>query len=310
MSAKFRRYDNSTIYGSDYNKVRSFLFELDNHNYHFGRWDWMCMSIGAGWVDPGDIGNVGIWEDNNKIVAISTYDSTLGSAYLVTQEGYGCLKEEMLIHAKENLKKDGQFRVLVLEGDAELQEVASNQGFFPTQDREWDSIFQINQEKLKYDLPKGFHITSFNEDFDIYKYGQSMWKGFNHEMNEEGPFSFYWEKHADKYKRAWEHPNVDLGLKVFVVAPNGDFVSHCGMWYEAGSKTALVEPVATEPAYRKMGLGKAAVLEGIKRCGELGAERAFVGSAQQFYYNIGFTPYTISTWWKEKEAKVPVPDRV
>jgi predicted N-acetyltransferase YhbS len=72
------------------------------------------------------------------------------------------------------------------------------------------------------------------------------------------------------------------------------------MWYDKRSKSALVEPVATEPAYRKMGLGKAAVLEGIKRCGELGATRAIVGSSQQFYYNIGFRPYATSTWWKEK----------
>jgi predicted N-acetyltransferase YhbS len=74
------------------------------------------------------------------------------------------------------------------------------------------------------------------------------------------------------------------------------------MWFDERSKTALVEPVATEPAYRKMGLGKAAVLEPIKRCGALGAERALVGSSQQFYYNIGFRPYATSTWWKEKET--------
>ena len=72
------------------------------------------------------------------------------------------------------------------------------------------------------------------------------------------------------------------------------------MRYDKKSKSALVEPVVTEPAYRKMGLGKASVLEGIKRCGELGAIRALVGSLQQFYYNIGFRPYATSTWWKEK----------
>jgi predicted N-acetyltransferase YhbS len=72
--------------------------------------------------------------------------------------------------------------------------------------------------------------------------------------------------------------------------------------YNKRSKSALVEPVATEPAYRKMGLGKAAVLEGIKRCSELGATRAFVGSSQQFYYNIGFRPYTALTWWKKSKT--------
>ena len=111
----------------------------------------------------------------------------------------------------------------------------------------------------------------------------------------------YWKKHSRNYETEWNRPNINLDLKIFVVAPNGDFVSHCGMWYDKTIDCALVEPVATEPAYRKMGLGKAAVLEGIKRCGKLGAKRAYAGSSQQFYYNIGFRPYKTSRWWEEKK---------
>jgi predicted N-acetyltransferase YhbS len=70
------------------------------------------------------------------------------------------------------------------------------------------------------------------------------------------------------------------------------------MWYDSETDYALVEPVATIPAYRKMGLGKAAVLEGVKRCGELGAKRAYVGSSQQFYYKIGFRPVPGGTFWE------------
>ena len=296
----FRRYDNTVKYGNDYNDVRNFLIELDSHNYHFGRWDWMMMSLSAEWADPEGIEKVGIWEDGKKIVAMAGYDIKLGSAYLLALKGYEKLKEEMLLYAKENLAKDGQFRVLILDGDLEMQNIAAKNNFFPTRDREWDAVYPIEPDKIKYELPEGFCITSFKENFDLYKYGQALWKGFNHEVKEEGPFSFYWEKHSERYRQEWNRPNVDLGLKIFVVAPNGDFVSHCGMWYDKRSKSALVEPVATEPAYRKMGLGKAAVLEGIRRCGELGATRAFVGSSQQFYYSIGFRPYATSTWWKEK----------
>ena len=226
MSAKFRRYDNSAIYGNDYNSVRNFLIELDSHNYHFGRWDWMFMSLEAEWADPKGIEKVGIWEDNQKVVAITTYDTTLGSAFLLVLRGYEELKEEMLIHAKENFSKDGQFRVLILDGDLEMQNIAAKNNFYPTQEREWDAVYQINLEKVKYDLPKGFQITSFKDNFDLYKYGQVLWKGFNHEMNEEGPFSFHWDKHSEEYKRSWEAPNVDLSLKISVVAPNGDYVSH------------------------------------------------------------------------------------
>jgi GNAT superfamily N-acetyltransferase len=297
MSVGFRYYKNTALYGDDYTAIRNFLIELDSHNYHFGRWDWMIMSLGWEWTDPEGIEKIGIWEDDRKIVAIATYDSALGSAYLLALKGYEKLKEEMLLFAKTNLAKDGKFRVLILDGDLEMQNIAVKNNFYPTQDKECDAMYPIDPGKIKYDLPKGFRITALKDNFDLYKYGQAMWKGFNHEITGEGPFSFQWEKYSEKYQQEWDRPNIDLNLKIFAAAPNGDFVSHCGMWYDKKSKSALVEPVATEPAYRKMGLGKAVVLEGIKRCGELGAARAFVGSSQQFYYRIGFRPYATSTWW-------------
>lgn len=52
--------------------------------------------------------------------------------------------------------------------------------------------------------------------------------------------------------------------------------------------------------YRMMGLGKAAVLEGVIRCGKDGAKQAYVGSSQQFYYNIGFYPVSTETLWCKK----------
>ena len=86
-------------------------------------------------------------------------------------------------------------------------------------------------------------------------------------------------------------------LRVLIVAPNGEYAAHCGMWYLPGDEYAYVEPVFTLPEYRRMGLGKAAVLEGVKRCKDLGARCAYVGSDQQFYYSIGFYPYENETWW-------------
>jgi predicted N-acetyltransferase YhbS len=48
-----------------------------------------------------------------------------------------------------------------------------------------------------------------------------------------------------------------------------------------------------------MGLGKAAVLEGIRRCGELGATVAYVGSDQEFYLAIGFTKVYNNDCWRK-----------
>jgi len=48
-------------------------------------------------------------------------------------------------------------------------------------------------------------------------------------------------------------PNFRKDLQVVVEAPNGVFASYCGMWYESVNRIAYVEPVATDPDYRRMG---------------------------------------------------------
>ena len=95
-----------------------------------------------------------------------------------------------------------------------------------------------------------------------------------------------------------KRPNVDLSLKIAVVAPDGNFVSYCGMWYDIRSDFAVIEPIATDPDHRRMGLGKAAVLEGIRRVGEIGARKVLVGSSQQFYYSIGMRPFSTASEWR------------
>ena len=295
MSVAFRTYNPEPLFNEDYTRVRDFLIQLDSHNYHFGRWDWM---ITHGYLDSSGLPKIGMWEDDGKLVGLATYDCQLGKAYLLALTGYEKIKEDVLNYAADNLSKDEKFSVLILDGDSQMQNTASRHGYSPSQDKECDAIYPIDDlDAIRYTLPEGFSITSMAETYDLSKYGQVLWKGFNHELNGEGPFVAENSKNGGE---GFERPNVNLDLKIAVVAPNGDFVSYCGMWQDAASNSALVEPVATDPAHRKMGLGRAAVLEAVRRCGKLGAKRAFVGSSQQFYYSIGFRPYATSTWWCRK----------
>ena len=92
-------------------------------------------------------------------------------------------------------------------------------------------------------------------------------------------------------------PNYRKDLAVVVVGPSGDFVSFCGMWYDKYNNFGYVEPVATDPDYRRRGLGRAAVLEGIRLCSKLGATVAYVGSDNPFYLSLGFRKlFTLNCW--------------
>jgi len=296
MSIRFRNYTKEAGITEDYHKVRSFLISLGYSEYTYARWDWMTTH---GHLDKSEVGKIGVWEDESQIVGVATFDCQLGQAFCLTLPEYEYLKNEILLYSKDNLSKDGKFGVMIADTDLKFQDIAANLGFMATNSKESDAVFYLEKTSTNYNIPEGFQITTMKETYDPFQYLRVLWKGFNHELNGEGEFVFSEEKEKavnDQMRR----PNVDLSLKVAVVAPDGNFASYCGMWYDSKAGFAVIEPVATDPDYRRMGLGRAAVLEGIRRAGELGAKTALVGSSQQFYYSIGLRPFTTDSEWRSK----------
>lgn len=295
MTICFRNYTKKPGITEDYHKVRDFFIRLGYAEFTYARWDWM---ITHGYLDRSAVGKIGIWEDGGQIVGIATFDCQLGKAFCLTLPEYALLKKEILIYAKDNLSKDGKFGVVISDNDLKFQNTAANLGFCASPEKENDAIFYLDETSTKYNLPDGFHITTMKETYDPYQYLRVLWKGFNHELNGEGEFLYSKEKEL-LVKEEMIRSNVDLDLKVAVATTDGNFASYCGMWYDPKAGYAVIEPVSTDPAYRKMGLGRAAVLEGIRRVGELGATTAIVGSSKQFYYSIGLRPFRTSTIWRE-----------
>lgn len=297
MPICFRNYTTQSGITADYHKVRAFLVRLGYAEFTYTRWDWMVTHR---YLNKPAVGKIGLWESGRELVGLATFDTDLGDVFCLTLPEYSFLKSEMLLYARDNLSRDGNFRVVISDRDIAFQNIAAELGFIATGKKESDAIFYLDKSSTDYRLPVGFSITTLQETYDLYQYCRVLWKGFNHELNGEGELQF-----SKAVERAaadeMERPHVSLGLKVAVVAPNGNFASYCGMWYEPRTGFAVIEPVATDPEYRRLGLAKAAVLEGIRRVGALGARTALVGSSQQFYYGIGFRPFTTSTCWLVKQ---------
>ena len=296
MKTSFRNYTSQMRFTEDYNKVREFLVRINKDepispNFLWGRWEWM---FSLPYLDEDNINRIGIWEANNQIVALATYESELGTAYFIVDDEYSFLKKDVIEYAKNNLCKDSKLKINIHNNDRESQIIARTLGFVPTNDKEEVAVINITDD-ISYALPNGYKIVSLKDCYDIAKYNEVLYRGFDH--GDDVPTD---EKQFEQRKISLSGPNNNLDIKIAVMAPNGDFVSYCGMWYDKRTENALVEPVATVPEYRKMGLGKAAVLEGVIRCGKLGAKRAYVGSGQQFYYNIGFDPIRAETFWEIK----------
>lgn len=296
MNIQFRNYTGQAGITEDYYKVREFFIKLGYAEFTYTRWDWMTTHS---YLDKASVGRIGLWEDNGQIVGTATFDCQLGVAFCLTLQEYSFLKKEMLLYSQKNLSKDNEFGIVISDDDFDFQEIAAGLGFIATENKESNAVFYLDKTSAAYDLPEGFRITTMKDTYDLYQYGRVLWKGFNHELDGEGEFQFSREKELEGEKEMLR-PNVDLNLKVAVVAPDGNFASYCGMWYEPRAGFAVIEPVATDPAYRRMGLGKAAVLEGIRRVGELGAKTVLVGSSQQFYYSIGLRPFSTATLWTKR----------
>ncbi len=294
MPITFRNYTAQPGITEDYFRVREFLAGLGYTEFPYARWDWMATH---GWLDKSAVGRIGLWEDARGIVGLATFDTRPGEAFCMARPGDAGLKREMLLYAAEHLGRDGKFGVVIADRDAAFQSIAAAFGFFATTKKENDAAFYLEETSTDYALPAGFSVTSMADALDLYKYRSVLWKGFDHERDGEGPCPFSDEDEAAA-RGEMIRPNVDLSLKIAVVAPDGSFVSYCGMWYEPKAGFAVIEPVATDPDYRRMGLGKAAVLEGVKRAGLRGAKLALVGSSQQFYYSIGLRPYATATVWR------------
>lgn len=210
MAITFRNYTRQAGITEDYYKVRDFFIRLGYAEFTYTRWDWMTTH---GYLDKSVLGKIGIWEDEEQIVGVATVDCQFGMGFCLTLPEYTFLKKEMLLYARDNLSKDGDFGIVILDTDLKFQDIAADLGFYATEEKENDAIFYLDKTPTEYNLSEGFHITTMKETFDLYQYLRVLWKGFNHELNGEGEFQFSKEKELMSTEEMIR-PNVDLNLKV------------------------------------------------------------------------------------------------
>jgi GNAT superfamily N-acetyltransferase len=282
----------------DFSSVSDFLIGLFQPGNKDGNWlqpAWEYMHSHP-YLDESALSRIGIWEDHGAIVAVAHYEHTLGEAFFDIHPGYAHLQPMMLEYAEEHLSAETDsgrryLRAYVPEFDTPFETLVESSGFVKARQYTRPMLqFQIREPLSEADLPGGFQMKSLAEDNDLTKIHRVLWRGFDHPGDPPA------DGIQDRAKMQ-STPNFRKDLTIVIEAPTGDFVCFCGMWYEPNNRYAYVEPMATDPDFRRMGLGKAALLEGIRRCRVLGATVAFVGSDQLFYTSIGFKKVFDSNCW-------------
>jgi predicted N-acetyltransferase YhbS len=294
MSITSRPYNRAT----DFERINQFLIDtyaVPQGNWLQPRWEYMHFHPV---LDASSLHKIGVCEEDGDIVGVVNYEGDIGHAFFQIRPEHPKVKAEMLDYALKNLTRPvGDRRRLVAwinDFDYELEALAQERGFRKdAQNADAQSTMPIPMPFPKIELPDGFRLHSLADENDILKIHRVMHRGFSNtgEPPADGPGG------PDCRRLMQSAPNFRKDLNIVAVAPDGNYVSYGGIWLEPVNKIAYVEPVATDPEYRMMGLGKAVVMEGVRRCGELGATIAYVGSGQTFYKTMGFvTTFNRNPW--------------
>ena len=295
MSYQIRPYRHD----QDFERVGEFLIE----QYRGGknpllwiqpRWEYMHFHP---LLKETDISKIGVAEVDGAVVGVVHHEHDEGIIYFQVQPEYDQIKAALFDYAeatfgsKEAETGRERLAILINEADLTLQRLAAERGYEENIDfREVTSRYDLNQGVPDVTLPEGFHLQSLADENDLRKINQVLWRGFDH----PGPPP---DEEIQGRKEMQEAPNFRHDVTIVAVAPNGDYVSFCGIWTVSENGISYVEPVATDPDYRRMGLGQAVVLEGIRRTIPLGSEVAWVGSELEFYMAIGFVKSYRATAW-------------
>ena len=320
MKTKLCKYNPET----DFIRVRDFLvetFSLSQKplNWGFERWNYarffvlpMLVTEGVGKpnyeaVDAAvQLWNkiTGIWEnETGEIVGVANIEHAdkthpgWGEAFIQRHPDYDVNLPEILDYAETYLRSDEKNKIAIPIYDYDRDLIAAVQARNYSKNEKytlWDAVFTVEGEVPETTLPDGYHLRSMaDEGSDIDKRRKVFGVGFNHPDPKDWPSRL-------SYLELQRAPDYRLDLDIYVVAPDGEYVACCIGWWDATNQMASLEPVATDPAFRRKGLARAAVYEAIRRTANLGAKRVFVGSDQDFYLSLGFElTYPTHHWVKQ-----------
>jgi GNAT superfamily N-acetyltransferase len=273
--------------------------------YRFDYWRWHGIeNLGHGRLEE----DVFIWETTDGRLASVLNPEGPGQVYLQVHPGFRTreLEEEMLVVAEERLATTGQsggrkLWVWAQEDDDVRQGILEQRGYA----RVGRPGTQEYQRRRALDAPlpdaqisEGYTLRALGDVGELPARSYLSWRAFHPDAPDDEYDGWQW------YQNVQRAPLYRRDLDIVAVAPDGGLASFCTIWFDDVARTGAFEPVGTDPAHQRRGLGRAVMGEGLRRLTRLGATMAYVGSyetaAHGLYASVGFTEFEVSAAW-EKE---------
>jgi GNAT superfamily N-acetyltransferase len=281
---------------ADFQRVHDFLtdtFDLETLNSYLLPQYWEYAHA-LQWFDYIRTARMGLWEDDGAIVAIASYEQNIGKTHLHCKRGYERLLPKMLDWAEKeiSLTVDGKtvLEVWITDKEQNKIDLLQSRGYQCVY-TERVNVFRYDKPWVERTLPSGFSIID-GTNVNYAKLADCFWAGFNHA--EPPP-----EANIDGNIQRQNAPRARQDLETIVVAPNGEYACALGMWLDERNHYAYLEPLATVPQYRRMGLATVALTTAMKKTKALGATYCF-GGDREFYTDIGFEIICNRQLWKKE----------
>ena len=294
------------LYSDDYQLVMRFLREIyretkTQHCWLPQRWEYAEHLVNPMYLQRGDADwqkSIRIWEDNGLLVGIC-HKEVGNNAFLQIRPGCECLTDEMLDHAEGAIASSNDegaktLTVWSAESSRHLNERLTARGYTRGDDGNYYNAQYLDKEYLPQ-LPEGYTFTSAVEVTDALRRQNAVHKAFHPDEDEltEVPVCFLKMEQAPLFRPE---------LEIMTQYKDGTLTSFCVVWYDEQTGTGMFEPVGTHPHHRKRGIGRAMLLEGLRRLQALGAERAFVESygdnRKVFYNSADFETFDKDWYWR------------
>lgn len=258
--------------------------------WHVGALTWRhCL-----WFN---IQNYRLWFDNARLVGFAVFTDYFYFYWQVHPRYlWRGIEKEMLAwvetHRKQALESgaippDRNLIPSAFENDSRRIAFLEQHGFSRSEHSTMHYARSLDDPIDTCQLPIGFTVRGLAGAHEIFNRAEAHRQAFQSSYVTD-----------DGYRKLVQMPEYDRELDVVAVAPDGIIAAYAMTWVDVENKIGEFEPVGARPDFRRKGLARATLLEGMRRMQARGADTAIVCTdaanvATGLYGSVGFKPVNI-----------------
>jgi mycothiol synthase len=289
----------------DYWRVRAFLrrllleASLHPRTWHVVRWDyWRWHGVlNCGALAPEH--SVMLWETRAGELAAMVNPDNRGDAFFQIDPRVrsDALDASMLAVAEERPTDAGGLLAWVPASDPAWARLLERSGYAPTDEDEHVRAICLRDPLPAPRVAAGYRIRTLADGgADFPARGEISLHVFHPVPDGSRAMT------ADDYRNVQRGPLYRRDLDLVAEADDGELAAFATLWFDDVTRTAVIEPAGTDAPHRRRGLGRALLLEGLRRVRWLGATTAYVGSygevAHALYASVGLRTVEHLVGWR------------